>query len=150
MWVSRIIFDEDNNATGIEYQRDVCGRRAALKANREVIISAGAINTPPLLMLTSIGPADHPNELGIEDRADSTGVGSNLHDHPEAVTNFETTVDMVSGSTQWWEIGIFTQIDEDTDLPDLMMHYGSVPFDMHTLRQGYPTAENSFALTPNV
>src|SRR5699024_11746026 len=98
--VSRIILDEDNNTTCIEYQRDVFGRRAELKANREVIISAGAINTPQLLMLSGIGPADHLNELGIEVRVDSPGVGSNLQDHPEAVINFETTVDMVSDSTQ--------------------------------------------------
>ena len=150
MWVSRIVFDDENNATGVEYQRDVFGRRAVLNAKREVILSAGAINTPQLLMLSGIGPAEHLKEVGIDVRVDSPGVGSNLQDHPEAVINFETTVDMVSDSTQWWEIGIFTQIDDNTDLPDLMMHYGSVPFDMHTLRQGYPTAENSFALTPNV
>ncbi len=34
--------------------------------------------------------------------------------------------------------------------PDLMMHYGSVPFDMNTLRRGYPTTDNGFCLTPNV
>jgi hypothetical protein len=34
--------------------------------------------------------------------------------------------------------------------PDLMMHYGSVPFDMNTVRHGYPTADNGFCLTPNV
>lgn len=46
--------------------------------------------------------------------------------------------------------GIFTTTVDGLDRPDLMMHYGSVPFDMHTVRQGYPTAENTFCLTPNV
>ncbi len=53
-------------------------------------------------------------------------------------------------STQWWEIGIFTTTEEGLDRPDLMFHYGSVPFDMNTLRHGYPTTENGFCLTPNV
>ena len=53
-------------------------------------------------------------------------------------------------STQWWEIGLFTTVDEGLDPPDLMMHYGSVPFDMNTLRRGYPTTDNGFCLTPNV
>ena len=57
---------------------------------------------------------------------------------------------MVRTSTQWWEIGLFTTVDEGVSQPDLMMHYGSVPFDMNTLRRGYPTTDNGFCLTPNV
>jgi choline oxidase len=57
---------------------------------------------------------------------------------------------MTETSTQWWEAGIFTTTEEGLDRPDLMFHYGSVPFDMHTLRQGFPTTENGFCLTPNV
>ena len=57
---------------------------------------------------------------------------------------------MVTTSTQWWEIGLFTTVDEGSAQPDLMMHYGSVPFDMNTLRRGYPTTDNGFCLTPNV
>ena len=45
-------------------------------------------------------------------------------------------------------LGTFAQAD--TDRSDLMMHYGSVNFDMHTYRQGCPTADNVFCLTPNV
>ena len=57
---------------------------------------------------------------------------------------------MVKRSTQWWEIGLFTMTEDGLDRPDLMMHYGSVPFDMNTVRWGYPSAENAFCLTPNV
>ena len=63
---------------------------------------------------------------------------------------WEASRPMVTTSTQWWEIGLFTTIDEGTPQPDLMMHYGSVPFDMNTLRRGYPTTDNGFCLTPNV
>ena len=81
---------------------------------------------------------------------DSPGVGSHLQDHPEAVIQWEAKKPLVQDSTQWWEIGVFAQVDEGLDRPDLMMHYGSVNFDMHTYRQGYPTADNAFCLTPNV
>ncbi|KFC51902.1 hypothetical protein GY12_15990, partial [Micrococcus luteus] len=57
---------------------------------------------------------------------------------------------MYRDATQYWEIGIFSPTKEGLDRPDLMMHYGSVPFDMHTYRQGYPTADETFCLTPNV
>ncbi|EFK54846.1 GMC family oxidoreductase N-terminal domain-containing protein [Corynebacterium genitalium ATCC 33030] len=152
-WVTRILFDDnsgDNTATGVELLADVFNRKTTITANKEIIVSAGAINTPQLLMLSGIGPREHLEEFGIDVLVDAPGVGENLQDHPEAVIQFESNVPMVRDSTQWWEIGIFTQIKGDTDLPDLMMHYGCTPFDMHTARQGYPQADEAFALTPNV
>ncbi|HEX2290673.1 MAG TPA: GMC oxidoreductase, partial [Pseudonocardiaceae bacterium] len=46
--------------------------------------------------------------------------------------------------------GLFTRTQPGLDRPDLMMHYGSVPFDLNTVRWGYPTTSNGFCLTPNV
>jgi choline oxidase len=63
---------------------------------------------------------------------------------------WEAAEPMTKRSTQWWEIGLFSASKPELDRPDLMMHYGSVPFDMNTLRWGYPTAEDAFCLTPNV
>ena len=148
--VMQVLFDEDRRATGVEYIDNSFDRSSIMNARKEVILSAGAIDSPKLLMLSGIGPADHLHEVGIEVRVDSPGVGSNLQDHPEAVISWESTQKMTRESTQWWEIGIFTPTEEGLDLPDLMMHYGSVPFDMHTRRQGYHTSPESFALTPNV
>ncbi|TPG31180.1 choline oxidase [Mycobacterium hodleri] len=149
-WVSEILFDDANAATGVRYQRpDLTGYDTVL-ARREVIITAGSIDTPKLLMLSGIGPAEHLGEIGIPVRVDSPGVGSNLDDHVEGLVFWEAAKPMVTTSTQWWEIGLFTTIDEGTAQPDLMMHYGSVPFDMNTLRRGYPTTDNGFCLTPNV
>jgi choline oxidase len=151
--VSRILF-EGTRAVGVEYQKDMFGRMSTLTADREVVVSAGAINSPKLLMLSGIGPADHLREFGIDVLVDAPGVGSNLQDHPEAVISWESKVPMIRDASQWWEIGIFEKIDEGgadgLDLPDLMMHYGSMPFDMHTRRQGYPTADEAFCLTPNI
>ncbi|RVW00544.1 GMC family oxidoreductase [Rhodococcus xishaensis] len=145
----RLVFD-GTRCVGVEVVDNQFGRPRVIRATGEVVLSAGAIDSPKLLMLSGIGPTDHLHEHGIDVLVDSPGVGSNLQDHPEGVISWEALQPMVESSTQWWEIGVFTTVDEGLDRPDLMMHYGSVPFDMHTLRQGYPTAENVFCLTPNI
>ncbi|MHA7283959.1 GMC family oxidoreductase [Arthrobacter sp. TMS2-4] len=142
--------DGDDVCTGVDVVDSVVGRTHALTARHEVIVSTGAIDTPKLLMLSGIGPAAHLEEHGVRVRVDSPGVGEHLQDHPEGVIQWEAKKPMSQTSTQWWEIGIFTTTEEGLDRPDLMFHYGTVPFDMHTLRQGYPTTENGFCLTPNV
>jgi choline oxidase len=149
-WVAEILFDEQNAATGVRYQRPDLTGYDTVSARREVIVTAGSIDTPKLLMLSGIGPTAHLRELGIPVRVDSPGVGSNLDDHVEGLVFWEAAKPMVTTSTQWWEIGLFTTVDEGSAQPDLMMHYGSVPFDMNTLRRGYPTTDNGFCLTPNV
>lgn len=149
-WVAEILFDDADNATGVRYQRPDLTGYDSVSARREVILCAGAIDTPKLLMLSGIGPPAHLREFGIDVRADSPGVGANLDDHVEGLVFWEAARPMVTTSTQWWEIGLFTCIDADVSQPDLMMHYGSVPFDMNTLRRGYPTTDNGFCLTPNV
>jgi choline dehydrogenase-like flavoprotein len=152
--VSEILFDDSLRANGIRYQRPDLTGYDTVAARREVIVTAGAIDTPKLLMLSGIGPSVHLREIGIDVRVDSPGVGSNLDDHVEGLVFWEASRPMVTTSTQWWEIGLFTTVDEASDprfaQPDLMMHYGSVPFDMNTLRHGYPTTDNGFCLTPNV
>ncbi len=149
-WVAEILFDDALNATGVRYQRPDLTGHDMVSARREVIVTAGAIDTPKLLMLSGIGPSVHLREMGIGVRVDSPGVGSNLDDHVEGLVFWEASQPMVTTSTQWWEIGLFATVDEGCAQPDLMMHYGSVPFDMNTLRRGYPTTDNGFCLTPNV
>ncbi len=149
-WVAEIVFDDANNATGVRYQRPDLTGYDTVHARREVVVTAGAIDTPKLLMLSGIGPSTHLREFGINVRVDSPGVGSNLDDHVEGLVFYEASKPMVTTSTQWWEIGLFTTTVDGLNHPDLMMHYGSVPFDMNTLRWGYPTTDNGFCLTPNV
>lgn len=77
----------DGVCTGIEYG---AGREATIAtATREVILTAGAIGSAQLLMLSGVGPADHLSELGIEVELDLPGVGANLHDHPMSTIVFE-------------------------------------------------------------
>ena len=77
---ARILF-EGRRAVGIAFQRG--GRRHTIRATREVILASGAINSPQLLLLSGIGPADELARLGIAARHNLPGVGRNLQDHIE-------------------------------------------------------------------
>jgi choline dehydrogenase len=76
--VSRVIV-ENGRATGVEYVSG--GQKAVLHADREVILSGGAINSPQLLQLSGIGDPDHLTAQGIKVKAALKGVGENLQDH---------------------------------------------------------------------
>lgn len=83
--VTRVLL-EGKRAVGVEMSRD--GRLNSVRevrATREVILSAGVINSPQLLMLSGIGPAAHLQEHGIEVLHDLPGVGENLQDHPDVI-----------------------------------------------------------------
>ena len=78
---ARRVVMEGGRAVGVEVRRR--GRIETVRARCEVILAASAINTPKLLMLSGIGPADHLREHGVEVLADRPGVGGNLQDHLE-------------------------------------------------------------------
>ena len=82
------ILAEDRRAVGIEFSSKAAGKAAAF-ANAEVIVSAGAVGTPQLLMLSGIGPGDHLRSVGIDVVADLPGVGRNLNDHPDYVLKYK-------------------------------------------------------------
>ena len=77
---TRIVF-EGKRAVGVEYERG--GKRIVAKAAREVILAGGPINSPQLLKLSGIGPAEELAHNGIAVVADRPGVGANLQDHLE-------------------------------------------------------------------
>ena len=76
--VERIEFE---GARAVAVLARVCGRPLRLQA-REIVISAGAIHSPALLMRSGVGPAEHLREIGVPVVADRPGVGLNLQDHP--------------------------------------------------------------------
>ena len=84
--VTRVLF-EGRRAVGVEYVRGGVVEQA--RAVREVIISGGAINSPQILMLSGIGPADELKALGIPLLQHLPGVGENLQDHIEAYVQYE-------------------------------------------------------------
>ncbi|HWG51334.1 MAG TPA: choline dehydrogenase [Candidatus Acidoferrales bacterium] len=112
-------------------------------AEREIILCAGAIGSPQLLMLAGIGPADHLRSLGIPVTLDLTGVGANLQDHvavplvyeshqPISLANAESLRSlgrymffkdgMLTSNVA--EAGGFTSITSSAPAPDLQFHFG--------------------------
>ncbi|MFB9376874.1 GMC family oxidoreductase [Kineococcus gynurae] len=153
-WVEKVVLEQGSDgaprATGVQFMAPDLIHHGVVRARREVVLSAGSIDTPKLLLLSGIGQPEQLREFGLDVVVESAGVGENLDDHVEGLVFWEALQPMVTASTQWWEIGVFHTTVPGLDIPDLMMHYGSVPFDMNTVRWGYPTTDNGFCLTPNV
>ena len=84
--VQKIIFN-GREATGISY-KTTNGAIIKVDALKEVILSAGAVGSPQLLMLSGVGPASHLKDHGITIIADMPGVGQNLNDHPDFVLKY--------------------------------------------------------------
>jgi choline dehydrogenase len=78
----------DGRAVGVAYLRDGAAREAL--ASREVVLCAGTIGSPRLLMLSGIGPAEHLRSLGIPPLRDLPGVGENLQDHPRVPLTWQS------------------------------------------------------------
>jgi choline dehydrogenase len=80
------ILVEGGRAVGVAYAQG--SERKTVRAAREVILCAGAFNSPQLLLLSGIGPADELRALGIDPVHDLPGVGRNLADHPNVVGSY--------------------------------------------------------------
>jgi choline dehydrogenase len=118
---------------GVEYVH--AGRLERVEAAREIILCAGAVDTPRLLMLSGIGPADHLRQHGIAVAVDLPGVGQNLSDHlklsvrwalrtplPESALSEPTLSEpMLPGSTV--TAGLFTRSSAG-QMPDLQFYVG--------------------------
>lgn len=92
---------EGNRVTGVTYNRG--GRTVTVKAGREVILSGGSVNSPQLLQLSGIGPADHLKSLGIDVRVDNANVGRNLEDHIGINYTFRANCPTINQQLgPWW------------------------------------------------
>ncbi|MEV4422321.1 GMC family oxidoreductase N-terminal domain-containing protein [Patulibacter sp. NPDC049589] len=80
---------DGDRVTGVRYRRK--GQESLASAGREVILSAGAIGSPQILLLSGIGAADELREVGITPRHELPGVGRNLQDHPFLGALFEVS-----------------------------------------------------------
>ena len=141
--VHRILF-EGGRAVGVEYSKGGQTRRAL--ANREVVLAAGAINSPKLLQLSGIGNAAHLREHGIDVVADRAGVGENLQDHLEVYMQMTCTqpvslykhLNLVSkgliglqwllfkqglGATNHFEACAFIRSRAGVEYPDIQYHF---------------------------
>lgn len=152
--VERVTFDR-RRATGVA----VAGRqgRRTLTARREVILAAGAIASPQLLMLSGVGPAAHLSALGVEVVADAPEVGANLQDHldypamlqlsapgvvgydPESILRIASALPALARGTGMLttnaaEAGGFVKSDPTLDRPDLQFHFCVALVDDHCRR----------------
>lgn len=137
---------EKKRAVGVEFQH--AGQLKQLRAAREVLLCAGALQSPQVLMLSGIGPHDHLVENGIATLHHLPGVGQNLHDHPDVVINTRAPrakdlvgislhgmVQAIRGIFEWRrqrtgllttnfaEAGGFVKSAPDEALPDLQLHF---------------------------
>jgi choline dehydrogenase len=97
---TRLLF-EGRRAVGVEYRRG--GRSVSARATAEVILSAGAVNTPKLLLLSGVGPAEELQALGIAPLIDSPAVGRHLQDHVDVGLIYRTTVPTLNNQLHpWW------------------------------------------------
>lgn len=95
---TRIIL-QDGRAVGVEYVRDGSPETRRVLANQAVVVSAGVTNSPKLLQLSGLGPADLLRRHGVAVSQDLPGVGRNLRDHysPRLVARARTGVDSING-----------------------------------------------------
>ena len=84
---ARRVLIENGRATGVEFSRG--GRVERVRATGDIVLSGGGFNTPQLLQLSGIGPADHLRSVGIEPIVDAPAVGAHLQEHPLVYLNFE-------------------------------------------------------------
>ncbi|WP_367715439.1 choline dehydrogenase [Nitratireductor sp. GISD-1A_MAKvit] len=141
---ARRIVMENQRAIGVEIEAHK--KIQVVKARREVIVAASSINSPKLLMLSGIGPAEHLRENGIDVVADRPGVGSNLQDHLELYIQQESLkpitlyskLNLLSkgligaqwlflksglGTSNHFEAGAFVRSAAGVDYPDIQFHF---------------------------
>jgi choline dehydrogenase len=135
--VTRVIFEEDAGrlgATGVEY-RSADGAMSVASAEREVVLSAGAIGSPQILLLSGIGPKSELEAVGVPCQLDSPDVGKHLKDHLQVGIVFSTPGAAVSMT----EIGISMGPDAlrapAGPLPADPADDDAMPQELHALKQ---------------
>ncbi|MGW0964506.1 GMC family oxidoreductase [Streptomyces gelaticus] len=135
----RLLF-EGERCTGVEYQRQ--DETAAVYATGEVIVSCGAVDSPRLLLLSGIGPADELRRIGIEVRHDLPGVGRNLQDHPACGLVYEASRPIPAGHANLAETSLLWRSDTSLPGPDMQLMFIHVPYHPPTMQ----APANSFTL----
>jgi len=144
--VARILIDK-GKATGVEIVAG--GAREIVHAEREVLLCAGAFNSPQILKLSGIGPAAELRQHGIDVRADLPGVGENLQDHLDLLVQYRCKQPVTlypatrpvgrllvgvrwllfrsgTGASNIWEAGSFFRSRPDVPYPNLQHHFAPV------------------------
>ena len=138
--VTRLLF-EGTRVVGVEYLRE--GMLYQIGVDREVILSAGAFDSPKLLMLSGIGDAKHLQAMGISVVVDRPGVGQNLQDHFLVAVVHQATQDLhVASTSSIGEAGLFLHSQSDSEVtPDLQFFFAPIQL----LAPGYTPADFGFS-----
>lgn len=140
----------DSRAHRLRFVGDRCvgvdlvwhGREATAFADAEVVVSAGAVDSPRLLLLSGIGPAAELKAAGVGVFHDLPGVGRNLHDHPLCGVVYEAAQPIPAARTNHAETSLLWRSDSSLAGPDMQLMFIHVPF--HPPHLAAPT--NSFTL----
>ncbi len=138
-----------DRVTGVRFRAGGGGERVA-RAGREVIVCAGAIGSPQILLLSGIGPADELRAVGITPRHELPGVGKNLQDHPFVTMNYEVRdsetlykADAPKQLAEWVlrrsgkltstvaEVCAFTRTRPGLPAADIQFHMGAAFYERH-------------------
>ena len=161
----RLLF-EGATCSGVEYVQNGRLRRAETQTGGEVILSAGAIGSPHLLLLSGVGPAADLRAAGVGVVLDQPGVGENLQDHPVVGVRFysKKPVTLMNAesplafadyflrrrgplTSNVAEGGAFFRSSDTLSRPDLQIHFGPVNFDDHGLK---PPTVHAFSIGPTL
>jgi choline dehydrogenase len=161
--VTRVLV-ENGRAVGVAFLRN--GKTEEAHAAGEVILAGGTVNSPQLLLLSGIGPADQLARLGIPAVHDLPGVGANLQDHPmvsvgylctqpvsldgaETLANLLRYLVLKKGplTSNVAEAGLFTRSREGLDVPDIQLLFGPAYYRGHGLMR---RKENCFGFGPTL
>lgn len=141
---------EDGRAVGV-VTRDDAGNRREFRADREVIVCCGAIDSPKLLQLSGIGPADVLAAAGVEPVVVSPGVGENLMDHAEGLIVWETDGDVPDTCATGWDAGAAVRLSADGPArPEVLMHFPVEAVADHAVTYGVTLPERIVSIAPNV
>ncbi|MEQ1306684.1 GMC family oxidoreductase [Acinetobacter bereziniae] len=167
------ILIENGVAVGVEYKQN--GQLKQIRARREVLLSAGAMQSPQILMLSGIGDQHELMEHGIEVKKHLPGVGKNFHDHPDFIFGYKVreiqgtfglsipgSIDLIKQigryrkerrgllTTNFAECGGFIKSSAEQKVPNLQLHFVIALVDNHarTLHTGHGISCHVCLLNP--
>ena len=140
---TRLLF-EGKRCIGVEYSQNGSLERA--QANHEVILCAGVMESPKLLLLSGIGHPAQLKQFGIPVVAEVPGVGENFHNHVLAGVIRNSSKPLVQGKQSLSESILFCRSAPDWAGPDLQLIYVHIPFDPALIQEN----PNAFSILPAV
>jgi len=138
------ILIEDGRAVGVETSRGI------VRARREVILTAGSLQTPQLMMISGLGPAAELMRHGIGVIRDLPGVGNHLLDHVAAPIVWQIDRPVGPWQITHLQTTMLISIDRDAPAPDVLFHFGLRIREKYDAEPFFADVENGVRASPNV